>query len=219
MILTLSENRLSNLIRQLEGITDTHDELHVRFDHYCSRLFVHVNDVFGLRMVGMVSNAGTVAAFKFDISAIGRNWQGDWDWEKLMGGLQLLNPVAITVESIDMEWICTGLIATTMADNWELYAHTLQRLSVNQLQSAIETACREIAWKTPVNASPIPDNDLMREFNFRAQLERAGDADSLRLLNEINRQDAVDTYQRVEADAYKTQEDAAFKARWGIDRD
>jgi hypothetical protein len=219
MVLTLSERRLSELIRSLEGISDTDSEIAFRMQHYCSRLFAHVANDYGIRMVGMVETHGDLGSFQFDISSIGRDWQtGDFDWQKLIGGLQFLNPVAVTVEARDMEAICTGLVATGMIDNWNNYAPTLQRLSVSQVQPAIEAACMETVWKQPAEMGGTETERNMSDLDFRLQLERSGDPKALDLLRELVHRDEVDSYQRAEEEAHKKREDAAYQARWGIDR-
>lgn len=203
MFVTLSFRKYADLIRQLEDLpNETDAELAVRLDYYSKRLWDHLRGN-GIDCRGMAEHTPDVAAFQCDISAIGRNWQtGDFDWEKLIGGLQFLNAVAVTVEPIDMEHICTGLIATTMMDNWDRYAHTLQRIPVSQLQAAIENAIREIAWKSPVNV-PSPDQQygFSEDEMFKLQLERAGDASSLELLRKLNQRDAAQEAQRQQEDA------------------
>ncbi len=46
MVITLSERRLSELIRQLEGIADSDSEIAFRMQHFASRIFKHVADCF-----------------------------------------------------------------------------------------------------------------------------------------------------------------------------
>jgi hypothetical protein len=219
MILTLSERRLSELIRSLEGISDTDSEIAFRMQHYCSRLFAHIANDYGIRMLGLVEHHGDLGSFQFDISPIGRNWQtGDFDWEKLSGGLHFLNPVAVTVEARDMQAICTGLVATGMIDNWNNYANTLQRLSVSQIQPAIEAACMETVWKQPAQMGGTEIERNMSDLEFRLQLERSGDPAARELLRSLVHQDEVDSYRRAEEEAFKKREDAAYQARWGVDR-
>src|SRR6266567_3544796 len=117
MIVTLSERRLSELIRGLEGINDTDSEIAFKMKSYAGRLFKYVYDGYGIKMVGLVEHTGDIGSFSFDISDIGRNYQtGDFDWQKLIGGLQFMNCLAVTVEESDIEQICTGPVCTAMID-------------------------------------------------------------------------------------------------------
>jgi hypothetical protein len=223
MIVTLSERRLSELIRQLEGINDSDSEIAFRMQYYAGRVFKHVADAYNLHMVGLLEHQGDIGSFQFDISRIGRNWEtGDFGWDKLIGGLQFINALAVTVEAIDMEWICTGLIATSATDAFDDYAHELQRLSVAEVRPKIEAVLLKYVWNgSGPQRNSTGNTELDRHFDtqdFQAQLARAGDDKSLELLRSIIRSDAVDDYKQAEEAAYKAREDAAHK-QWGIDRD
>src|SRR6266700_6919698 len=150
MIITLSERRLSELIRGLEGIQDTDEEIAFQMQRHAIRLFRHVAEDYRIRMVGLVEHSGGIGSFKFDISGIGKNWQtGGFDFEKLTAGLSFINPLCVSLEEQDIEHICDGPVATAMMDHWEEYAGTLQRITVSEIQPAIEKACLEFAWKPP----------------------------------------------------------------------
>ena len=94
MILTLSERRLSELIRQLEGINDSDEEILFRMQHYAAKLFNQVSE-YGIRMVEMVEHHGGIGSFRFDIKGVGMDWQtGGFNWEQLNQGLSFLGAVA-----------------------------------------------------------------------------------------------------------------------------
>ena len=138
MILTLSERRLSELIRQLENINDNDEEILYRMKHYASKLFSYVGE-YGIRMVEMVSHSGGIGSFRFDISGVGRDYRtGDFNWDRLRDGLNLVNPVGITMERSDIWAICTGLVAKGLNDVWYDIAPNLERLSVSEFQPTLE---------------------------------------------------------------------------------
>lgn len=225
MLVTLSERRLSERIKQLEGIQDSVEEITFRMEHYAMRLFAHVNE-FGVRFLGLVSQSGGLGTFRFDIGGVGRDWQtGDWNWQKLAEGLNYMDPVAVSIEESDMEVVCTGLIASMAVDSWDSYASELQRISPNEVCSKIEavllrlhTQPREIS---SFDRTGIPEYDQqLQEQEDIAQLQRAGDDPRVQdLLRDMEKRRQQQAFNEAEIAAYKTQEDTAFKARWGIERD
>ncbi len=206
MVITLSERRLSELIRQLEGIADSDSEIAFRMQHFASRIFKHVADCFGIKMVGLLEHQGDIGSFQFDISGVGMDRQsGGFKWDKLQSGLNFLNVLAVTVEEKDIEEICSGPVCTAMMDSWDHYAHTLQRLSVAEIQPAVERACLEYAWKPrpapDYTGVPALDAELQYDLDT-AQLQRAG------LKNPLEKVEAIEAYRRAEEAAYAAQEAA-----------
>jgi hypothetical protein len=213
MLVTLSERRLSERIRQLENIQDSIEEITFRMEHYAKRLFLHVNE-FGLRFAAMVEQHGGLATIQLDISGVGRNWEdGDFAWSKLSEGLACLDPVAVSVEERDMAAICTGLIATMALDSWESYAAELQRISVSEIRPKIEavllrlhTQPREVV---SYERTGIPEYDhQLQETEDIAQLERSGDPHAIALASSIRRQQEADARRQAEEAAFVEQEQA-----------
>jgi hypothetical protein len=184
MFVTLSFRKFGDLIRQLEDLpNETDAELAVKLDHYSQRLWDHLRG-YGIDCRGMTEHTPDVAAFQCDISKAAA-WDGTGvDWDRLLGGLHLLNPVAITVEEDDMRTICSGLVAQAMLDNWPSYAHELQRITVSQLQSKIESCCLRFAWGNGMETTALSPNDkvllaLTSEEEIQLQFTRAGVTDPL----------------------------------------
>jgi hypothetical protein len=216
MRVTLSERRLSERIQQLEGINDTVEEITFKMERYAMRLFANVNE-FGVRFVGMVEQSGGLGTFQFSIAGVGKDWQtGGFNFAKMSEGLNFMNPLAVSLEEADMEQICDGPVATAMIDNWSTYAHTLQKITVGEIQPAVESACLKFAWQpraaTQWTGDPALDAQLQYEEDT-AQLERAG------LKDPLEKYRKQQEFNEAEIAAYKAQEDAAYKARWGIDRE
>jgi len=212
MRVTLSERRLSERIKQLEGINDNVEEITYRMEHYAMRLFAHVNE-YGVRFVGMVHQSGGLGTFQFDISGVGRDWQtSDFNWQKLAEGLSFMDPVAVTVEESDMSAICTGLVLTMAVDNWEQYAAELQRISVGEIQPKIEAALLRLHNQPREVTSYTGDPQLdaqFREDEVTAQFWRAGVEDPLAPHK------ATVARQQAEEAAYAARERAAYEERWG----
>lgn len=201
MVITLSERRLSELIRQLENITDSDEEICFRMVHYAERLFKHISE-FGVRMQGMLDHNGGIANFQFTIAGVGKNWQtGDFDWDKLRQGLNAMNPLAVTVEPEDIDTICSGIIRVAMLDNWHQYAASLERITVGQLQGAIENACQKYAWGSPIEMGSESDTDeTMRELAVQDVFARAG------VIDPSLHSRAVKSRRQAEEDAYQAAE-------------
>jgi hypothetical protein len=221
VIVTLSERRLSELIRQLEGINDSDSEIAFRMQYFASRIFKHVEGAFGIKMVGLVEHQGDIGSFRMDISKIGREWNTraqDFDWQKLIGGLQFLNALAVSIECIDMEHICSGIMATSASDAFDNYEHELQRLSVSEVRPKIEDVLLKYVWNaTGPQRYSTGNADLDRHFDeqeFQSQLERAGDPNSLKLLREMQKQDEIDSYRQAEIDKETERQKAAAQERY-----
>jgi hypothetical protein len=224
MLVTLSERRLSERIKQLEGINDSPEEITFRMSHYASRLFAHVNE-FGVRFVGMVGQSGGLGTFQFSIDGVGRDWQtGDFNWQKLAEGLSYMDPVAVSIEEQDMRAVCVGLVASMAVDSWDSYASELQSISVNEIQPRVEavllrlhTQPREIS---SFDRTGVPEYDRqMQEQEDIAQLQRVGDDPQIQaLLRDLEKQRQQRAFDEAEIATYQAQEDRAYKARRGIDR-
>lgn len=179
MQVTISERRLSELIRNLESINDTDEEIAFKMRHYASRIFKHVYDGYGLKFLGMLEQSGGLGTMQFSIEEVGRNWQtSDFDWEKLIGALQFINALAVTVELTDMQIICTGLVAVGAADEWNNYASELERISPSEVQSKIESALLRFVYNKPTETTALsPNNQELRDLEMDGAFARAGMVD------------------------------------------
>src|SRR5260370_42588541 len=101
MIVSLSERRVSELIRSLENINDSDSEIAFRMQHYAAKLFTHVNDGDGVKFVGMSETHGDIGSFKFDIHGC-KDFHGQIDWNKLVGGMKFLKTLFVRVEPEDV---------------------------------------------------------------------------------------------------------------------
>jgi hypothetical protein len=209
MIVILSERRFAERIRQLEGIEDTSEEIFVRWTHYGTRLLKHLEQ-FGILKTATLESNGNIASFQFDISRVGRNWQsGDFDFAKLNEGLNLLDPVAVSLEEQDLAAICTGPIQTAMVDRWDEYAHTLQRILPGQIESAVEAACLKYAWgdRMEVSYTGNPSQDAQLQYELdTAQLQRAG------LRNPLERFEAQEAQRQADEERETQRKNA--QAQW-----
>jgi len=203
MQLTLSERRLSEQIRQLENINDTVEEITHKMDHYAARLFKHLNDGYGLRFLGMLHQSGGLGTVQLDIGGVGRSWQtNDWDWEKLRGGLNLLNPVSVTVTAEDIGHICTGLIKPLALDAFPQYARELERINVSEIESTIEKVLLRYVHQPSIE---MPSDPRLREARIQEQFARAG------IVDPSLRTQAVEELQRREAERIKADEHRRYQ--------
>jgi len=164
MIATLSENRLRDLIRSLENLPNyTDDELLVKFDKYCKKLFSYVHRDFGIRFVGMVSIAGTIGAARFTLEG---------DRERAIQGLIYLNPVSITAEVEDLGCLVPNTVMCARAA-WPEIAGQFERISPGELFDTIERVIPEVAFR-PAPPATSETEALMSELNFQDWLAQNG---------------------------------------------
>jgi hypothetical protein len=209
MFVTLSFRNYAQLIREAEnlepGTTDA--EISVRLDHYSQRIWDHMFNL-GIKMIGLVERTPDVAAFQVSLAGIGHDYAtGGFNFEKLREALNWIRPVAVTLQESDIEEICTGPVATAMVDSFPAYSDTLQRISVGQIQPAIEAACLKFAWGNRIEVGATlgenPELDAqMRYEEDTAQLERAG------VRNPTEQWEAQQAYNQAEIDAYAAREQA-----------
>jgi len=207
MILTLSERRLSELIRQLEGINDSDEEILFRMQHYAAKLFNQVSE-YGIRMVEMVEHHGGIGSFRFDIKGVGMDWQtGGFNWEQLNQGLSFLNPLAVSFEREDLWAICDGLVGTAMNSVWYEIQPNLQRLSVNEVRQTFESWCQHVAFG---NAPDFLRDPVLEEIQAQSAFEQAGIEDPLK--HHLEREE----FNRQEIEAYKEATGNQIERSWGV---
>jgi len=200
MIVTLSERRLSELIRSLENISDTDSEIAYRMAEYASKLFVHVAEGYGLRMEGMIQHTGDIAEFRFAIGGA-KDFHGQIDWDKLVAGLQFMNPLCVSVEREDLAVICDKLIGNQALQSWDEYAPTLQRILPGQLESRIEAALLKYVWNRPIEiTAQTPTDKLLAELQIQEEFANAG------LVDPSLKTQAVDKHREKEIADYQAAE-------------
>ena len=203
MELTLSERRMSEQIRQLEGIEDTVEEITHRMDRYAARLFKHLYGGYGIRFVGMLNQSGGLGTFSFDIGGVGRNYQtNDFDWEKLRGGLSMLNPVSVTVTADDIGHICTGLIKPLALDAFPQFARELERITVPEIESKIESALLHHVHQRSIE---MPSDPRLRELQIQGEFARAG------IVDPSLRSQAAEQYRQREEERMKAEQFAHYQ--------
>ncbi len=215
MFVTLSFRSYAQLIRELEGLDSsvTDAELSVRLDHYSRRIWDHLLN-FGIRLLGLAESTPDVAAFRVDISgATARDGYSGINRDLLLGGLNFLRPIAVTVEETDLEDFTTGPVLTAMADAWEQYASSLQRLPVDELFPTLDRACQKWAWSPRVEYDPptgVPELDAQFQYDMdTAQLQRAGLEDPMAPYWE------AEAYRQAEIAAETARQEAAHERIWG----
>ncbi len=206
MIVSLSERRVSELIRSLENINDSDSEIAFRMQHYAAKLFTHVNDGYGVKFVGMSETHGDIGSFKFDIHGC-KDFHGQIDWNKLVGGLQFLNPLCVSVEPEDVTVICDKLIGNQALAAWPEYEATLQRITPGELQSRIEAALMKYVWNRPIETNAMtPTDKALRELQIQEEFGKAGLTDPLLRLQ------AVADFREKQEREYQAAKDARHRA-------
>lgn len=173
MNVSLSERRVSELIRQLEGIADNDSEISFRMSHYAGRLFSHLSDTYGLKFVGMIETHGDIGSFKFDITRC-KDFHGTIDWDKLVGGLQFLNCLCLSVEPEDIRVICDALVGNSLLAVWPEYEATLQRITPSELQPRIESALMKFVWNRSTEIAATADGRHVHELQIQEAFGNAG---------------------------------------------
>src|SRR5262245_26384286 len=112
MLITLSERRLSALIREFFGLVDvTDEELLPQLTKYASKLFVALSTERGLTMQSLGGIGNGIAVYRFDVTTDNR--------DDLLAGLSLLNPVMLSVERNDLPRLVQNRpILAAMNDCW-----------------------------------------------------------------------------------------------------
>jgi hypothetical protein len=171
MIVTLSERRFSERIREFQNIGPevSADEIAHRLDKYAEKLFKYLSE-FGLSSIGLVGHTGTLGTFQITLEAC-------WDDEsrnKRIEGLALLDPLSVTVERNDLRAFYLGILLSTMYDAWPLYSHELQRLTVGELNTALVSIAERIFLKSPTPAADVFQESLTDDARFEMFCRRAG---------------------------------------------
>jgi hypothetical protein len=190
MIVTLSENRVLSLIQQLEGIQDPPEEIIERMERYAARIFRHVYEGHRLRFIGLLSNRNKIGEFKFSLETD--------DMNLIVGGLNFMTPVCISVEPEDMPHLVPDpVIGSTMRSAWSEYAAKLQKISPSELAPIIT----DLYWQT-IGGRLGGSTQPATKQGYDAWLKENG------LKDPGAKYDAEQAYREKEEAAYKAAEDA-----------
>ena len=163
MLVTLSERKTSDLIRRLENIPDqTHEEIMVRIKSYAKRLFDYVYNDFGLRMLGLKRQSGAIGIFQFELLTSDR--------EKIVAGLNFLEPVAITVEKNDLPHLILNspMLAAAREAWYDELAPQFLDILPGELLDKIEQLVPAIAFRGEIAApSDDPGMAAIQESQFQ----------------------------------------------------
>lgn len=179
MLVTLSERKLSEQIRQLEGLdaSTTIEEITDRMPHYAGRLFQHLSRDYGVTMTGMVGTSGRdsqMGTFQFALKPI-------YDEESRghrLQGLAMMNPNSVTVEQGDLPGLVpNGMVQTMLDDEWDWYSAQLQKVLPSDIPQILETAAQHAMNRPSSNQIGIPEYD---EEMYQDFLRRSGKADPLK---------------------------------------
>jgi hypothetical protein len=211
MRITLSERKFNDRIRQLENIPAevTSDEISHRLDHYAAKLFQHLRS-YGINQVGLVSMQGTLGHFYVGLDAC----HNDESRNLRIQGLQMLDPLSVSLEARDLPAFFTGMILTLMADNFDSYAKDFQRITVSELDSKlVDTATKIFAAPMPQPFEIQTENDaaLLQEYQ-EEQFEEFCRRSGVKVPDAHSR--AVDQYRRAEEAAVKAAQDKALLEEW-----
>jgi len=170
MLVTLSERKLSERIREMENLSDSIEEINDRISHHAQKLFNYIAE-FGVRMVGMVSQSGGLGTFQFALAPI-------WDEESRalrIQGLQLMAPNSCTVEVGDLPGLVPqSIVRTMLEDEFHTYSHELAKVLPTDIAPTLERIAQR-AMKAPSSADF--GDASMSEAYFQDWLRRSGKKD------------------------------------------
>jgi hypothetical protein len=209
MRVTLSERTFLERIRQLEGLGSevTADEINHRLPHYASKLFQHLR-AYGLNQVGLISSNGTLGTFYVGLDSC----YDDESRNKRIEGLQMLDPLSVTLEERDLPAFFRDIVLTMMIDSFDTYAAQFQRLTVGELNSKlVDTANKVFSAPSGTHFIVETEEDVaalaeIREQEYQLFLLRSGKKDPMAKHN------AVEEYRRGEEAAVKAANDAAYES-------
>src|SRR5690348_589834 len=140
MLVTLSERKLSERIRELENIQDSTEEICERMQHYAARLFKHIAE-YGVQMAGMVQHSGGLGVFRFSLSPVfddeGRSMR--------IEGLNLMNPNSVSVEVSDLPGLVPqGIARTVLEDEFGTYSHEVQKILPSDISPTLERIAQRV---------------------------------------------------------------------------
>ena len=139
MILVFNSDKFNNVIREAEGRPDLHDdELELRFQHYCNRLFEHVRG-HGVVFQGITGMAKSLAGMRFGLVG------GHNSPETIYAGLRFLQPVSVTVEYADISALVQSPIArAALHDRFADVENSLNNLELSEVPEALERATLQL---------------------------------------------------------------------------
>jgi hypothetical protein len=209
MRICLSERTFLDRIRQLEGLGSevTADEINHRLPHYASKLFQHLR-AYGLNQVGLISSNGTLGTF-----FVGLDRCHDDDSRNLrIEGLQMLDPLSVTLEERDLPAFFKDIVLTMMIDAFDSYAAQFQRLTVGELSSKLVDTANKV-FAAPSGTQFVIENESdaaalaeIREQEYQLFLLRSGKKDPGANYR------AVEEYKQKELAAVEAAKDAQYEA-------
>jgi hypothetical protein len=204
MIVILSLSRTITLLKAYHGLDPamTDEEVGVRIDFYSRDFFADIASDYGVAFAGLIENQSTIGVFRFDISRT--KGGATVDWEKLIGGLAKLQPVAVSVERSDIWVICDALVGTALNKSWHEVEPLLQRLSLEELRPRFEEICLRTVWSQPQELQQYEYQDELREIQADALLDEAG------IKNPTAKHREIEEYRRAEIEAVTDQRNAAL---------
>lgn len=178
MIVVLSENRFSALIRSLENIpaSTSDDEINHRLDRYATTLFRHLGENFGFVRFDRVNVQGTLGTFRATLAPC----HDDESRNIRLQGLAMLDPVSVSLEEQDLPAFFVGMLLTAMTDAYSSYAGEVHRLTVPELDAALRRIGEKVAFSPKPNTFVVEnesDAACMREIEeeeFRLFCMRSG---------------------------------------------
>lgn len=173
MQLVLSERKFSELIRQLEGINDSDEEISVRLQHYITKCFAHLGN-YGVHVsISPLRVAGTIGTFQARLDSVHSNE----DRQTRLNGLAILNPISLNVEYDDLPAFFQGIVlaAVQMASDDEL--PRLQGLTVPELSAVLDGIGERAMFGKP-GPNHIA-NIVGADEGYEYFLEKAGKKDPL----------------------------------------
>jgi hypothetical protein len=193
---------------RVAGATNaSEEEMMVRGDLLVREYVKHVK-AFGVAVLPQHSINGKVATLTVSLTPS----HSEEDVQQRMEGLGWLVPVAVSLDAPDVPAFCPNRpMATAIADNWQSFGASLQRLTLAEVRPALETVAGQII-NTPV--AP-PSNEFeaeVRQLEYEQFLLEAGKGDQIR--KEQKRRE-IEEFEQAEIAHVKAAQEKALMEEWG----
>jgi len=137
MQVTLSERRMSELVRDLEGLQDqTLEEITHRMDMYARRFFAHVAN-YGVQFRSLLNQNGELATFGFDVAPS----FSEEDRANRIAGIELMRPVSVTLSFGDLNaFVLNSAALAGIRQIWPEVSQQFNRILPSEILNLVENA-------------------------------------------------------------------------------
>ena len=147
------------MVRDLEGLHDQSiEEITHRMDMYARRFFEHVAG-YGVKFSSMLNQNGELATFSFNLSPS----YSEEDRANRIAGLQLMNPVSVTMSADDLPSFALNNTALGgIRSVWPDISRQFERILPNEIMDLVEKAAGH-SMNSPA-AVPHTEQDFKRWY-------------------------------------------------------